>query len=136
MVDTISTQRRSAVMARIRSKDTSSELVVRRLIFRLGYRYRLHVADLPGKPDLVFPTLRKIIEVRGCFWHQHIGCADSHLPKSRTDYWVPKLNRNVERDKANEKELMKLGWRVLTVWDCELKSIRTVTKRLVTFLKH
>ena len=136
MADTISAQRRSAVMARIRSKDTSPELLVRRITHAMGFRYRLHVATLPGKPDLVFTRLHKIIQVHGCFWHQHEGCGDSHIPKSSVEYWKQKLTRNVSRDGENLKRLGELGWRVLTVWDCELKDVRTVTKRIRRFLEH
>src|SRR5580692_2865956 len=105
-------------MRKIRAKDTSPEMLVRRLVHRMGFRYRLHVAKLPGKPDLVFPRLRRIIEVRGCFWHQHPGCIDSHTPKSRTDYWLPKLRKNKRRDRKNEKTLRAAGWDVLTIWEC------------------
>src|ERR1039458_8261958 len=97
-------------MSLIHSKDTSPELIVRRLVYAMGFRYRLHVPSLPGKPDLVFSRRRKIVEVRGCFWHQHHGCPDSHIPKSRTDYWQPKLARNVTRDLQNEQQLRSLGW--------------------------
>src|SRR5579863_5915913 len=100
-------------MRRIRSTDTSPELIVRRLVHGMGYRYRLHVASLPGKPDLVFVGRKKIIEVRGCFWHQHTGCIDSHIPKSRVRYWGPKLGRNKSRDAANLRRLRLQGWRVL-----------------------
>jgi DNA mismatch endonuclease (patch repair protein) len=134
-MDMFSRAKRSEVMSRIRSKHTAPEVIVRKIVHRMGFRYRLHVRHLPGKPDLVFRRMKKIIEVRGCFWHQHVGCVDSHLPKSRTDYWTPKLNRNVERDKTNNKELKKLGWQVLIVWDCELREARTVTRRLLKFLK-
>lgn len=100
----------------------------------MGYRYRLHVADLPGKPDLVFSRFKKIIEVRGCFWHQHKGCIDSHIPKSRTDYWVPKLRRNIQRDRKNSKNLYALGWDVLVLWECELNDLETLHERVRTFL--
>src|SRR5690348_10649437 len=107
-------------MRNIRSKHTSPEMTVRRLVHGMGFRYRLHVHTLPGKPDMVFPKMHKIIEVRGCFWHQHKGCIDSHIPKSRTEYWEPKLTRNKERDKQNECELRKQGWNVLILWECEV----------------
>jgi DNA mismatch endonuclease, patch repair protein len=134
-VDTISPERRSANMSRIRSRDTSPEMAVRRLVHGMGYRYRLHVAQLPGKPDLVFPRLKRIIEVRGCFWHQHHGCIDSHIPKSRTEYWAPKLARNQRRDKENGRKLRALGWRVCAVWECEVKNTVKLSKRLAAFLK-
>jgi len=100
----------------------------------MGFRYRLHVADLPGKPDLVFPRLQKIIEVRGCFWHQHKGCIDGHLPKSRKEYWRPKLAKNTRRDKLNEKALKAVGWRILTLWECEVGEPVRLRRRLRTFL--
>jgi DNA mismatch endonuclease (patch repair protein) len=101
----------------------------------MGFRYRLHVASLPGKPDLVFSRLRKIVEVRGCFWHQHKGCSDSHIPKSRINYWGPKLAGNVKRDMQNQKQLQSLGWQILILWECELKDARLIADRLRLFLK-
>ena len=100
----------------------------------MGYRYRLHVAELPGKPDIVFPRQMKIIEVRGCFWHQHGRCIDSHIPKSRLDYWGPKLERNKQRDDMNLKLLKNLGYRVLVVWECEVKKMSRLTGKLSRFL--
>ena len=134
MTDKLSPERRSANMRNIRSKHTSPEMSVRRLVHGMGFRYRLHVPTLPGKPDLVFPGLRKIIEVRGCFWHQHKGCIDSRLPKSRVEYWTPKLAGNQERDKENLKRLRQTGWRVLTLWECEVEEPATLRK-LRTFLE-
>lgn len=101
----------------------------------MGLRFRLHVASLPGKPDLVFRRLKKIIEVRGCFWHQHSGCIDSHIPKTRREYWRPKLLRNVTRDRQNERNLTDAGWTVLILWECELKNARVLKSRLSRFLK-
>lgn len=134
MSDKLSPERRSQNMSNIRAKNTSPEMVVRRLVYGMGFRYRLHVASLPGKPDLVLPRYRKIIEVYGCFWHQHRGCIDSHIPKSRIDYWGPKLMRNVQRDKANKKRLRADGWDVLRLWECELKNLELVRKQLKAFL--
>jgi DNA mismatch endonuclease, patch repair protein len=119
-VDTISRKRRSENMRRIKSKGTKPELVVRRFVHSLGYRFRLHAATLPGKPDIVLSKLKRIIEVRGCFWHRHGSCIDSHIPSSRIEYWRPKLRRNVKRDKQNLALLQKLGWRVLVLWECEV----------------
>ena len=110
------------------------EMVVRRLVHRMGFRYRLHAADLPGKPDLVFRRLGKIIEVRGCFWHQHGKCIDSHIPKSRVDYWLPKLERNQSRDAANLRSLKGRGFRVLVVWECEVKNEKRLVAKLGRFL--
>lgn len=100
----------------------------------MGYRYRLHSPKLPGKPDIVFPSLKKIIEVRGCFWHQHSGCIDSHVPKSRVDYWAPKLQRNQQRDAENLQKLEDLGFRVLVLWECEIKDDTRFAARLRRFL--
>lgn len=133
-MDTISRERRSANMSRIRSRDTSPEMIVRRLVHRLGYRYRLHVPHLPGKPDLVFPRLGCIVEVRGCFWHGHKGCIDSHIPKTRIDYWQPKLERNRLRDRNNRRALTRLGWRVCIVWECETANTKKLEMRLARFL--
>ena len=121
-------------MRRIRSIDTSPEIIVRRLVYGMGFRYRLHVAQLPGKPDLVFSRLKRIIEVRGCFWHQHEGCIDSHIPKTRREYWGPKLKRNQQRDNQNGRKLRKLGCRVHVVWECEVKNTTKLSKRLGRFL--
>ena len=129
-MDTLTPERRTANMRRIRSKHTSPELTVRRLVHGMGYRYRLHVASLPGKPDLVFRSRKKIIEVRGCFWHQHAGCIDSHIPKSRVGYWEPKLTRNKGRDVVNLRKLRSQGWTVLVLWECELADLRSVAKRI------
>ena len=133
-MDTISSVRRSENMRRIKSKGMKPELVVRTVVHSMGYRYRLHSPDLPGKPDLVFRTRKKVIEVRGCFWHQHQGCSEAHIPKSRTDYWLPKLARNVQRDKANCKRLRALGWRVLVVWECEVDGAKDLSIKVRKFL--
>lgn len=123
---------RSDTMRQIRSKDTKPELVVRRTLWKLGFRYRLHCKDLPGKPDIVFRGKRKVVFVHGCFWHQH-GCSDSKLPKSNTDYWHPKLRRNVERDAEAVAKLQADGWSVMVVWDCETKRA-DLSERLTEFL--
>lgn len=112
---------RRSVMKAVRGTDTQLEVMVRRLIHGMGYRYRLHRTDLPGTPDLVFPARRKIIFIHGCFWHQHDCRQGNRLPKSRKDYWEPKLKRNVERDTENQKALEKLGWEVMIVWECETR---------------
>ena len=133
-MDRLTQERRSENMRKIRARDTSPELSVRRLVHGMGFRYRLHVTKLPGKPDLVFPRLRRIIEVRGCFWHRHPGCIDSHIPKSRIEYWLPKLTRNRRRDRENEKRLRAAGWDVLTIWECESKEPSVVARRIRDFL--
>lgn len=136
MADKISAERRSRNMAAIRSKNTKPEMIVRQMVHSMGYRYRLHRNDLPGKPDLVFGPRRKVIFVHGCFWHQHPDpdCKDSRLPKSRLDYWLPKLERNVERDQSRQKMLEEMGWSVLTVWECEVRDKPALEQRLAGFL--
>lgn len=119
-MDRISSAARSDLMARIRSKDTKPELIVRREAHRLGYRFRLHRADLPGKPDLVFPKRRRVIFVHGCFWHSHTGCARAFRPATHREFWRAKLAANRQRDAKNEAELTGLGWRVLVIWECEV----------------
>lgn len=124
---------RSANMRAIRSKDMLPELRVRSLVHNLGYRFRLHRKDLPGKPDLVFPSRRKVIFVHGCFWHSH-SCKVAHVPKSNGSYWVPKLERNRVRDRKNVKALRAEGWQSLVIWECELRDEGSVKKRLQTFI--
>jgi DNA mismatch endonuclease (patch repair protein) len=120
--DPLSTAARSERMSRVRSKHTKPELRVRRLVFALGFRYRLHVANLPCTPDLVFRGRKKIILVHGCFWHrhQHNGCRLARLPRSRLGFWLPKLEANRARDSRNVSKLRRLGWSVMTVWECQL----------------
>jgi DNA mismatch endonuclease (patch repair protein) len=136
VVDNISTERRSENMRRIRSKGMKPEIAVRGLVHAKGYRFRLHSPQLPGKPDIVLTRLGKIIEVRGCFWHQHEGCIDSHIPKSRRAYWLPKLQRNKQRDMENLKRLRALGWRVFVVWECQVNNLTRLSARLERFLVH
>ena len=120
-------------MARIGSKNTVPELAVRRLLHCLGYRFRLHRKNLPGKPDIVFPSRRKVIFVHGCFWHAH-GCKIGRPPKSRPEFWGPKLARNRARDEQQADELKKAGWDVETVWQCETKDLDLLAERLGKFL--
>lgn len=133
-VDTLSVEERSERMARIRGKNTRPELIVRKLVFALGYRYRLHVRDLPGQPDLVFSKRRKVILVHGCFWHLHSPCSIARLPKSKLDFWGPKLEGNKARDKRNRLALGKGGWKVLTIWECQLKDTSHLEARIRRFL--
>jgi DNA mismatch endonuclease (patch repair protein) len=121
-------------MRNIRSKNTSPEMKVRRLVYGMGFRYRLHVPSLPGKPDLVFSRPKKIIEIRGCFWHQHKGCIDARIPKSRIEYWKPKLTGNMARDRRNLTLLRRMGWRVLTLWECEVDKAKA-SQKIRTFLE-
>ena len=133
-VDKLSAQRRSANMRQIRSKDTSPELLLRRLIHGLGYRFRLHRKDLPGNPDIVFPARRKVIFVHGCFWHQHQLCREGRVPNSRLEYWGPKLRRNQERDALAQSSLRQQGWQYLVIWECELRDSTAALKRVKGFL--
>lgn len=136
MADKLSKAQRSANMRRIKSKGTSPEMRIRRLVHSLGFRYRLHRKDLPGKPDLVFGPRRKVIFVHGCFWHQHTECIDGRKPKSNTGYWSGKLDRNVRRDAENQEKLKALGWDVLVIWECETSHSERLENRLPTFLRN
>lgn len=124
---------RSEIMRRVRRKDTPQELIVRRLLHSMGYRYRLHVKGLPGTPDIAVRSSRKAIFVHGCFWHRH-DCYLSTTPKTSQNFWLPKFEQNVERDKRKERELKRLGWQVLTVWQCELTDLKALRKRLKKFM--
>ncbi len=123
-------------MAAIRSKDTSPELLVRSLVHRIGYRFRLHAKELPGHPDLVFRPRKKAVFVHGCFWHQHgaAKCPDGRMPKSNKPYWAAKLRKNVERDKRNLAALRKLRWKVLVIWECETQNHERLARVLTKFL--
>ena len=123
-MDTLTKAQRSALMSRVRSKDSRPEMFVRRLVFALGYRYRLHVSGMPGRPDLVFSGRRKVIFVHGCFWHRHARCKLARLPKSRLEFWIPKLDANRRRDRKNVRVLRRKGWAVLTIWECGLGNPR------------
>lgn len=120
-MDSLSPDQRSEIMARIRSENSRPEFIVRRLVFALGYRYRLHAKDLPGRPDLVFRPRHKVIFVHGCFWHLHGRCPIAHIPKTHRDFWVPKLEGNKARDRRNMRDLTKKGWQVLKIWECQLR---------------
>lgn len=121
MVDTFSKETRSYVMSRIKCKDTKPEIIVRSYLFSRGLRFGKNDKRYPGSPDIVLPKYKTIVFVHGCFWHLHEGCKYARIPKSNVDYWEKKLYRNRERDKHNQKELEKMGWNVITVWECELK---------------
>jgi DNA mismatch endonuclease (patch repair protein) len=122
MTDTLTRAERSERMSRVKGRDTGPEWAVRRLVHGLGYRYRLHRKDLPGCPDLVFPSRRKVIFVHGCFWHRHPdpACKFARLPKSRLEFWVPKLERNRARDLHSQARLIDMGWQIMIVWECEV----------------
>jgi DNA mismatch endonuclease (patch repair protein) len=121
MADTISKKKRSEVMSKIRAKDTKPEKIVRSLLHRRGFRFRLHSKNLPGKPDICLPKYHTVIFVHGCFWHNHKRCRDGKLPKSNLGYWVPKIQGNVKRDKKNKRALKYGGWRIITIWECQIK---------------
>ncbi len=133
-MDTFSATERAAIMRRVRGKDTAPEMAVRRMVHRMGFRYALHRADLPGKPDLAFPCRRKAIFVHGCFWHGHACRAGRNRPSSNRGYWIPKLDRNQARDASNRRRLRAQGWEVLTVWECQLKKADALGKRIRRFL--
>ncbi|MBT7455034.1 MAG: DNA mismatch endonuclease Vsr [Gemmatimonadetes bacterium] len=134
MSDVLTPTQRRLCMSRIRGKDTKPEIFVRSLVHRLGYRFRLHRRDLPGTPDLVFPSRRKIIFVHGCFWHQHPSCRYAAKPKTRADFWAAKLTANSDRDQHVLKDLRATGWDVLVIWECETTTEDHVAQRLISFL--
>ncbi|WP_306395327.1 very short patch repair endonuclease [Telluria beijingensis] len=131
--DTRSPSQRRHIMKSVGQKNTGPELVVRRLLHRMGYRYFLHRKDLPGTPDIVFPGKKKAIFVHGCYWHGH-GCSKGMLPKSRLEYWAPKIAKNRARDVSNVDALTHLGWRVLTIWQCEIRNSNELAMQLQQFL--
>lgn len=125
---------RSELMARVRQKNTKPELVVRRRLFSLGYRFRLHRSDLPGTPDIVLPGYRTVVFVHGCFWHRHRSCRHTTTPKTRAEFWTGKFRANMSRDRRNVRELKKLGWETLIVWSCETADPATLDMKLVRSL--
>lgn len=128
MADVHSKETRSYNMSKIRSKDTKPELFVRKFLHSHGFRYRLHVKDLPGKPDIVLPKYKTTIFINGCFWHGHTGCKYYVIPKTRTDWWIDKINKNKSNDEKSKQKLIELGWNVLEIWECDLKkNIRSDT---------
>lgn len=134
--DTLAPEERSARMALVRGKDTKPELRVRQLVHAMGYRYRLHARDLPGRPDLAFRPRRKIIFVHGCFWHRHDdpACKLARLPRSRLDFWRPKLEGNQARDRRVMEEVERMGWTALTVWECQIKDTASLEAQIREFL--
>jgi DNA mismatch endonuclease (patch repair protein) len=130
MTDRISKERRSWNMSKIRSTNTQPEIVVRSLLHRLGYRFRLHARALPGRPDIVLPKWKTVIQVHGCFWHRHSHCKFAYVPKTRLDFWTRKFEENVERDLRTVRRLQHLGWRVITVWECQVRDLQRLKKRL------
>ena len=129
-MDTLTPEKRSENMSRIRSRDTSIELNVRRLLYSMGYRYSVNRKDLPGKPDIVIEKYKLIIQVHGCYWHRHKGCKLAYNPKSRVDFWQNKFSENISRDKKVEKALASLGYRVYTIWECETRDHSVLNDRI------
>jgi DNA mismatch endonuclease (patch repair protein) len=134
-MDVVTAEARSALMSRIRGRDTKPELIVRRLAHALGYRFRLHRRDLPGAPDLVFPGRRKVVFIHGCFWHQHPGCRYAYKPKSNTEFWQKKFSANMERDVRVLLELRERGWSPLVIWECETSDLGALKARLESHLE-
>lgn len=134
MADHVTVERRSYIMSKVGQKNTKPELALRRALHGLGYRFRLHRRDLPGSPDIVFPSRTKVVFVHGCFWHGH-GCRWGRLPKSRPEYWQPKIETNKERDRRALTELQEAGWEPLVVWQCELRDLEGAVGRVEGFLK-
>ncbi|MGB5217510.1 MAG: DNA mismatch endonuclease Vsr [Smithella sp.] len=132
--DPLTKTERSERMSRIRSADTKPEMAVRRIVYGMGYRYRLHLGDLPGKPDLVFRGRKMVIFVHGCFWHQH-GCRQYRQPRSNRSFWQPKLARNKMRDAEVRRELRRIGWREMVIWECQIKKQPNLQSRIKRFLE-
>lgn len=133
-MDTLSPEQRSRLMSRVRGRDTGPELLIRSMLHKLGYRFRVHRRDLPGTPDLVFPARRSVLFVHGCFWHGH-SCRCGRRPSSNVAFWDEKIRRNKERDARVRKQLRRAGWRVSAVWQCETKDRSTLEKKLTGFLE-
>jgi len=127
---------RKELMALIKDKNTKPEIIVRKLLFHIGYRFRLHRKDLPGKPDITLAKYKTVIWVNGCFWHFHKNCSNGHIPKTNTEFWNTKIARNVERDKENKLKLKKLGWKVIIIWECELKDESKLINKLSRIKAH
>ena len=132
--DKLTKARRSWNMSRIRGKNTGPEMVVRSLLHRMGYRFRLHVAGLPGRPDIVLPKHRTVVLVHGCFWHRHKGCKNCTTPTNNREFWVAKFEGNEARDRVKMRALRKLGWRVVVIWECETERVEGLGKRIVKVL--
>lgn len=134
MTDHLSKKKRSWNMSRIRSKNTKPEIIVRSLLHRMGYRFSLHRKDLPGKPDIVLTKYKTVVFVHGCFWHRHKGCKRCTTPSTNQRYWIPKLERNIVKDKFNQKLLKKNGWFPIIVWECEIKNLGNLSKKVSKLL--
>ena len=135
MTDVHSKRIRSYIMSQIKGKNTKPEILVRKFLHSQGVRFKIHDKNLPGKPDIVLPKYKTVIEIQGCFWHGH-DCTKGSIPKSNRKFWETKLTRNIERDRENRRDLENMGWRVVTVWECELRDIEYFTNRLESTLKE
>lgn len=135
MTDVFSPEKRSEVMSGIKGRNTKPEKLVRSLLHKMGYRFRLHRKELPGKPDIVLPRFKTAIFVHGCFWHRHEGCKYAYTPKTRTDFWLKKLEENARRDVKTVSELTELGWQVITVWECEIRNSVLLSNQFDKLLK-
>ncbi|QDU33023.1 Very short patch repair protein [Poriferisphaera corsica] len=130
MTDRISPEHRSWNMSRIRSKNTKPELIVRSLLYKMGYRFRLHRKDLPGKPDIVLPKYKTVIFVHGCYWHRHADCKLAYKPKSHIHFWQNKFSKTIKRDRLRTKQIQDLGWRVIIIWECETANTEILTNKI------
>jgi DNA mismatch endonuclease (patch repair protein) len=133
-MDVFGKDKRSQIMSRVRGKDTKPELIVRSLLHRMGYRFRIHRTDLPGNPDITLPKHKKVIFVHGCFWHGHLACARAKRPSTNVEFWQKKLDKNIQRDTQNIAKLVALGWTVLVIWQCEVKNLPNLKYKLEHFL--
>lgn len=138
MTDIFTKAKRSKIMSNIPSKNTKPESILRKSLFRIGYRYRINYAKLPGKPDIVLPQYKTVIFVNGCFWHAHTQCKDAHLPKTNVEFWKNKIDSNIERDNRNVKQLKELGWHIIIVWECEIKkkNMPFLLDKIINFLSQ
>ena len=136
MTDHLTSKQRSWNMSLIRAKNTKSELIIRSMLHRMGYRFRLHQKDLPGKPDIVLNKYNTIIFCNGCFWHQHPECKRATIPKTNTQYWIPKLQKNVTHFKEVKAQLTLKGWNVFVIWECETKDIEKLAVKLLSFFRN
>jgi DNA mismatch endonuclease (patch repair protein) len=134
MTDIYSKEKRSNIMSKISGKNTKPELIIRRILRNLGIRYRLHKGDIPGKPDIVLKKYNKVIFIHGCFWHGHEGCKRSKRPETNKEFWNRKIDRNIERDKENEKQLYESGWDVIVIWQCQLKDLESLKLYLANWI--
>lgn len=134
MTDVFSREKRSWIMGRVKGRDTKPEILVRSMIHRMGFRFRLHRKDLPGKPDIVLPKYKKAVFIHGCFWHGHKGCPRAARPTSNVDFWNRKIDGNIRRDATAQKDLRAMGWKFLVVWQCQIRDLDALQKRLEGFL--